>query len=123
MEEAERGVLGEEPDRDETEELSSPSVPSLMTTDAKGSAVAAAKVKGCGRVLMGLTADAGGGDTRSVGGGVTLTNGAEEVRFFKTELLVVPLLHETAASDLDGAVGLPLLTRPPNEVPPEITVV
>lgn len=86
VDDAVRGVLGEELDLEETDELSSPSVPSpvTMATEESGSEAAAVKRRGEGRVRRGLTA--GGGETRSEGGGVILTKGADAIRFWRTEL-------------------------------------
>jgi hypothetical protein len=102
----------------------SPSVVSIATA-GMGWAATAVNRKGCGRDLpAGVGEATGGGEMRSVGGGVTLTLG-ERLLPLRTELLFPPRRQVEAESDLDAlALVLTLLeVRLPSDVPPLITVV
>ena len=106
-----RGVLGVEPDLDDTEELSSPSLPSVSTATALiGWDTAAENCKAGGRVFKGLLA---GEIERSAGGGVILTMGDVTALLpLNTELLSPPRLQEVAESDLEGALFWPSVVPP-----------
>jgi hypothetical protein len=129
MEEAERGVVGEERDFEEEVEYPSSareefvvvspeeSVGELLSTarTGRGFETAGLKRSGTGRALVRGVAGGGelrserGGETRSAGGGVILTLGEERVLRLlliplRTELLLPPRLQERAESDLEGVV-------------------
>jgi hypothetical protein len=101
-----------------------------MAITGRGCETATLNRRGWGLVLVfpegeGKTDSAG----PSPGGGVILTEGGGVVMevALKTELFFPPRLQETAESDLEGAVGDPvlmLLDRGlPSTVPPLMTVV
>jgi hypothetical protein len=131
LEEAERGVVGDELDGDvdSASSASAPSAEESIATAGKGWDAAKLNRRGTGRDLL----TTGGGETRSPGGGVILTLGEETTRLFplRTELLLPPRLQETADSDLEGglattgvvALVIVLDAGVPRDVPPLMTVV
>ena len=130
------GVVGEPPDLDDPEDETSSASTSeeSMAITGRGCDTARLKRSGWGRDLV-FPADKGIIDSEgpSPGGGVTLTEGGDEVKEvalldpLSTELFFPPLLQEIAESDLEGTVeGLELMLLDkglPRTVPPLMTVV